>query len=40
MNNISLVKSDNSAVQFVDTTIRRKLHLYAKEIICLEKKWV
>jgi len=40
MNNVSLVKSDNSAVQLVGTTIRRKLHLHAEEIICVEKKWV
>ena len=40
MNNASLVKSDNSAVQLVDTTIGRKLLLYAEEIIRLEKKWV
>jgi hypothetical protein len=37
MNNVTLVKTDNSAVQLVDTTIRRKLPLYAERIIRLKK---
>ena len=37
MNNVTLVKTDNSAVQLVDTTIRRKLLLCAEEITRLKK---
>jgi hypothetical protein len=31
MTNITWAKTDNSAVQLEDTTIRRKLHLFAEE---------
>ena len=41
MTNITRAKTDNSAVQLVDTTIKSKLHLSAEEeILGLEKKWV
>ena len=37
MNNVTLVRTDNSAVQLVDTTIRRKLPLHAEEITRLKQ---
>ena len=40
MNNVTLAKTDNSAVQLVNTPIRRKLPLYAEKIHSLRRKMV